>query len=322
MAIVSLCVCVGVSVCCFTFSIQVSSNLLKLSRHIAFVSQLHSCELCPVLHPSTAGHSVHWCRCHRACSAYPERCSHATQPKMRPRVEGVHRAWWVRRMWWWAWAPAGIDSAPCVCVAAQSSRCQRCSTGPAETESQRKWDLCKKERERESRLQLTMGSERELEIMRNWSNKEAMNRLSYQRKQEWTALDPLKVVASEGQTNEPNGRPTDQVWQQQVQDKQKQWEIKQRQFSAWVAYSPGCLLARLAIALRCACFTFSAVQHAACHINKPQVEAETGGQRGQPMDSGGNSNANANGRNRVKVPPKCSARFTRMRCRPVHEIRI
>lgn len=33
--------------------------------------------------------------------------------------------------------------------------------------------------------------------MRNWSNKEAMNRLSYQRKQEWTALDPLKVVASE-----------------------------------------------------------------------------------------------------------------------------
>lgn len=36
-----------------------------------------------------------------------------------------------------------------------------------------------------------------------------------------------------------------------------------------------CIFAWLAIALRCACFTFSAVQHAACHINKPQVEAET-----------------------------------------------
>lgn len=77
----------------------------------------------------------------------------------------------------------------------------------------------KQEREREreckSEAKLTMRSERELEIMRNWSNKEAMNRLSYQRKQEWTALDPVRrVEASErggGGTNEPNGRPSDQV---------------------------------------------------------------------------------------------------------------
>lgn len=64
----------------------------------------------------------------------------------------------------------------------------------------------KQEREREreckSEAKLTMGSKRELEIMRNWSNKEAMNRLSYQRKQEWTALDPVRrVVATEGGTS-------------------------------------------------------------------------------------------------------------------------
>lgn len=73
----------------------------------------------------------------------------------------------------------------------------------------------KQEREREreckSEAKLTMGSERELEIMRNWSNKEAMNRLSYQRKQEWTALDPVRrVVASErkGGGSERAQRPT------------------------------------------------------------------------------------------------------------------
>lgn len=186
---VSLYVCLFVVLRCLFKSHRIFWSFRGILR---LIPSYIPCELCPVLHPSTAGHSVHWCRCHRACSAYPERCSHATRPKMRPTVEGVHRAWWVRHMWWWAWAPAGIDSAPCVCVAAQSSRCQRCSTGPAETESQRKWDLNK--REKESEAKLTMGSERELEIMRNWSNKEAMNRLSYQRKQEWTALDPVRRV--------------------------------------------------------------------------------------------------------------------------------
>lgn len=71
----------------------------------------------------------------------------------------------------------------------------------------------KQERERERTAKLTMGSERELEITRNWSNKEAMNRLSYQRKQEWTALDPVRrVVASErGGGGERTSPTADQV---------------------------------------------------------------------------------------------------------------
>lgn len=63
----------------------------------------------------------------------------------------------------------------------------------------------KQEREKDRERELTMGSERELEIMRNWSNKEAMNRLSYQRKQEWTALDPVSRVEARGKRAQ---RPT------------------------------------------------------------------------------------------------------------------
>lgn len=46
-----------------------------------------------------------------------------------------------------------------------------------------------------------MGSETERFEMRNWSNKEATNRLSYQRKQEWTRLDPVTSEVSKGETN-------------------------------------------------------------------------------------------------------------------------